>query len=361
MPIEPGSGASGLSRVYIEGDLLFDDMLRDIECAQRSVRFESYIFTSDPVGRQFVDTLARCATRGLDVRLRVDHLGSWRDLSNADIERLRTDGVHFEWSRPWSVHRPLAINRRNHRKLLVVDEAIAYVGGFNVHAASSLRSFGSGRWRDTHVRFVGKPAAAAAMVFDCYRDVPPDWLPPVTGSLWLLPNRSRACRHRLRCVLNDTMIAAHSRIWVTTPYFVPDSRTQRLMREAAMRGVDVLLLVPGKSDVPLAQWAARAAYSRLLSCGVRIFEYAPRVLHAKTLLVDDRWATVGTANLDYRSLFVNDDLNLIDESGELNALLAESFLADLCEAEPIRAHAWSQRKWPRRAAETIGWWARRWL
>ena len=162
MPTEPRSGASGLSRVYIEGDLLFDDMLRDIECAQRSVRFESYIFTSDPVGRQFVDTLARCATRGLDVRLRVDHLGSWRDLSNADIERLRAGGVHFEWSRRWSVHRPLAINRRNHRKLLVVDEAIAYVGGFNVHAASSLRSFGSGRWRDTHVRFVGKPAAAAA-------------------------------------------------------------------------------------------------------------------------------------------------------------------------------------------------------
>ncbi len=212
MPTEPRSGASGLSRVYIEGDLLFDDMLRDIECAQRSVRFESYIFTSDPVGRQFVDTLARCATRGLDVRLRVDHLGSWRDLSNADIERLRAGGVHFEWSRRWSVHRPLAINRRNHRKLLVVDEAIAYVGGFNVHAASSLRSFGSGRWRDTHVRFVGKPAAAAAMVFDCYRDVPPDWLPPVTGSLWLLPNRSRACRHRLRCVLHDTMSAARSRI-----------------------------------------------------------------------------------------------------------------------------------------------------
>ena len=123
MPIEPGSGASGLSRVYIEGDLLFDDMLRDIECAQRSVRFESYIFTSDPVGRQFVDTLARCATRGLDVRLRVDHLGSWRDLSNADIERLRAGGVHFEWSRRWSVRRPLAINRRNHRKLLVVGEA----------------------------------------------------------------------------------------------------------------------------------------------------------------------------------------------------------------------------------------------
>lgn len=87
----------------------------------------------------------------------------------------------------------------------------------------------------------------------------------------------------------------------------------------------------------------------------------PRVLHAKTLLVDETWATVGTANLDYRSLFVNDELNLIDESGELNAVLAESFLQDLCDSERVRADAWSQRAWPRRVAESIGWYARRWL
>jgi cardiolipin synthase len=352
---------SALSRLYDEGDVLFDDMLRDIDCAKRSIRLESYIFASDIVGRQFIDALVHCAVRGISVHLRADHAGSWSVLSRADIDRMRTAGVRFEWSRPWSPRRPLTINRRNHRKLLVVDESVAYVGGFNVHAASSLRATGRARWRDTHVRFVGDSAAAAATVFDCYLDVPPDWLPPVTGSPWLLPNRSRACRHRLRCVLNDTLRAARSRIWATTPYFVPDSLTQRLLREAAMRGVEVWLLVPGKSDVPLAQWAARAAYSRLLSCGVRIFEYLPRVLHAKTLLVDETWATVGTANLDYRSLFVNDELNLIDESGELNTVLAESFLQDLCDSERVRADAWSQRGWPGRVAESIGWYARRWL
>ncbi len=347
--------------MFVEGDALYDAMLGDIGRAQRSVRFESYILTSDAVGQLFVEALSRCASRGVDVWLRVDHAGSWRELNRGDIVAMREAGVRFEWSRPWSLRRPFTLNRRNHRKLLAVDGAIAYVGGFNLHAPSSQRAYGPGRWRDTHVRFLGKPAAAAPVIFDTYRDVPPDWMPPATASPWLLPNRSRACRHRLRCVLHDALRAAKARAWATTPYFVPDSATQTLLCHAALRGADVRLLVPGKSDVPLAQWAARAAYSKLLSCGVRIFEYAPRVLHAKTLLIDARWATVGTANLDYRSLFVNDELNLVDEGGELNAMLARIFLDDLREAEEVIAMRWSQRPWQARVAEAVGWWARRWL
>lgn len=345
--------------VFAEGDALFDAMLRDINLAQRSVRLESYIVTSDVVGHAFVEALCRCSTRGVKVWLRADHVGSWFELKRADIARMRAAGVHFEWSRAWSLQRPFALNRRNHRKLLVVDEAAAFVGGFNIHAPSSQRAVGRARWRDTHVRFIGEPAAAAAVVFDRYRDVQPDWLPPTTGSRWLLPNRSKACRHRLRCVLHDALRDAKSRVWATTPYFVPDSSTQKLLCDAALNGADVRLLVPRKSDVPLAQWAARAAYSRLLACDVRIYEYTPRVLHAKTLLVDAAWATVGTANLDYRSLFVNDELNLIDEGGELNAVLAGMFLDDLQEAEEVLALPWSQRPWPRHVAEAVGWWARR--
>ena len=151
----------------------------------------------------------------------------------------------------------------------------------------SQRAVGAYRWRDTHTRFLGDAAAVAAVVFDRYRDVQPDWLPPTTGSRWLLPNRSKACRHRLRCVLHDALRAAKSRVWATTPYFVPDSLTQRLLCDAA--------------------------------------------------------------------------LNLIDEGGELNSVLAQIFLDDLREAEEVLAMPWGQRPWPRRVAEAIGWWARRWL
>ena len=347
--------------VFVEGDALYDAMLDDIGRAERSVRLESYMLTSDAVGHTFIGALSRCAARGVSVRLRADYAGTWRELKGGDIDRLRTAGVRFEWSRAWSPLRPFALNRRNHRKLLVVDEAAAFVGGFNIHAASSERAVGRLRWRDTHVRFIGELAAAAAMVFDRYHDVQPDWLPPKTGSRWLLPNRSKACRHRLRCELHDALRSAKSRVWATTPYFVPDSSTQKLLCHAAQNEADVRLLVPGKSDVPLAQWAARAAYAWLLACGVRIYEYTPRVLHAKTLLVDANWATVGTANLDYRSLFVNDELNLIDEGGGLNSVLARIFLDDLRESEEVLAMQWSQRPWPRRVAEAIGWGARRWL
>lgn len=347
--------------VFVEGDPLYAAMIEGISRAASNVRLESYILASDAVGDAFVDALTQCAARGVTVRLRADHVGSWRALARADVAQLRAAGVHFEWSRPWSWRAPLAVNRRNHRKLLVVDETVAFVGGFNIHAQSSQRAVGSVRWRDTHVRFRGAAAAAAATVFDCYRDVQPDWLPPTAESSWLLPNRSRACRHRLRCVFQDAIKAAKWRAWATTPYFVPDSRTQKLLCEAAMRGCDVRLLVPGKSDVPLAQWAAHAAYSRLLSCGVRIFEYMPRVLHSKTLLVDAEWATVGTANLDYRSFFLNDELNLVDENGALNKVLAGVFEQDLREATEVLAEPWGRRPWSRRAAEAIGWWARRWL
>jgi cardiolipin synthase len=125
--------------------------------------------------------------------------------------------------------------------------------------------------------------------------------------------------------------------------------------------VDGRVLVPGKSDVPLVQWAARAAYSRLLAAGIRIHEYQPRVLHAKTLVVDEEWSTVGTANFDYRSLFINFELNLAAECRSLNAILASQFEQDLQESIEVRKEPWSRRPWIARVAEFVGWSARRWL
>lgn len=121
------------------------------------------------------------------------------------------------------------------------------------------------------------------------------------------------------------------------------------------------LLVPGKSDVPIAQWAARAAYGSLRAAGVRIWEYQSRVLHAKTVLVDDDWATVGTANFDYRSFFVNDELNLFEHGPALNGQLAGQFLLDLDDAAEV-TEDWSRRRpWHSPVTQLIGWWARRWL
>ena len=349
--------------VYAEGDLLYEAMLVDLQAATRSIRFESYIFASDGIGALFVAALLAAAKRGVSVALRADHAGSFFTLSNTDIGRLREHGVDFHWSRRWSPRRPLVFNQRNHRKLLIVDEQVAYLGGFNIHAPSSLRLYGPPRWRDTHLRFVGPLAADAATIFDaCSETVhEPVGIPPELGMTRLIPNSSPRCRQVWRCALHDALQEARARVWVTTPYFVPDRRLQGQLRAAAALGIDVRLLVPGKSDVPIARWAAHAAYAQLLGCGVRIFEYLPRVLHAKTMLVDDRWAAIGTANMDYRSLFVNDEINFVDREGGLNCALSEMFTTDLAESREIRDVRWRGRPSSALITETIGWMMRRWL
>lgn len=353
----------GAWSVYAEGDLLYDAMLADLRAATRSIRLESYIIASDAVGQAFVAALCAAARRGVSVALRTDHAGSFFSLARLDIRRLRAAGVDFHWSRRWTPKRPLTFARRNHRKLLIVDEEIAFLGGFNLHVPSSQRLHGPSRWRDTHVRFIGRLAALAAEIFDaCAVDAhAPVRVPPAIGAAQLIPNSSARCRHVWRCTLRNAMRHAHSRIWVTTPYFVPDRRLQRQLGRAATGGIDVRLLVPGKSDVRLTQWAARAAYAGLLAHGVRIFEYTPRVIHSKTMLVDGDWAAIGTANLDYRSLFLNDEINLVVTDGSLNSVLGELFECDLAESREVLAGPWRLRPWWGLPAEAIGWAMRRWL
>lgn len=347
--------------LFTEGDQLYDAMLGDIRAADSAVRLECYIFADDEAGAPFFTALAEAAVADRAVTLRLDSAGSWREVSPARRQSLQVKGVIWQWSRPWSWRAPWAFHRRNHRKLLIVDERVAYVGGFNIHRESSKRAVGAVHWRDTHVRFTGPLVRDATALFDRFPRRPRVSWPDFPAGTRLLPNNSHRCRHLLRCAFNARFRSARERIWLTTPYFVPDSRTQSELCDAACRGIDVRVLVPAKGDVGLAAWATHAAYARMLEAGVRIWEYRPRVLHAKTVLVDRGWATVGTANFDYRSFFLNDELNLVVEETEFNAALATQFDADLLEAEEVRPDTWRHRGWLRAIAETIGWWARRWL
>lgn len=346
--------------VFTEGDKLYDAMVSAIGAAQFTVRMESYIFADDVVGQRIAEALATCARRGRQVHLRVDYAGSRMALGDALLRELKAAGVRFEWSHRWQWSRPWAFHRRNHRKLLIIDDAIAFVGGFNVHAASSLRAVGTSRWRDTHVQFTGPAVARAIEIFDgagralqsLRRRLP---------SLSIIPEATRHCRRRLRCEIDRAFRSARQRIWLTTPYFVPDSRLRRRLIAAARRDVDVRVLTPAKSDVPLAQWAARAVYSGLLRHGVRVYEYQPRVLHAKTVLVDDAWASVGTANLDYRSLFINAEVNLVTSDATFCEELAQQFLKDLDVAHEIKLEHWRQRARWQVLREKFAWPLRRWL
>lgn len=348
-------------RVFDEGDSLFASMLADIDVARERVWLESYIFEDDSVGGEIVERLLHCAARGVDVRVRVDAFGSKFGFSGGSARRLGEGGVRFSWCHPWQWLRPWTFHRRNHRKLLVVDSDAAYLGGFNISEVNSRRVEGERRWRDTHLRLTGPIVAAAADAYVAFGKGNLRWRDDGQQALRLLTNHARGCRYRLRCVLRQHLAEARHRIWVTTPYFVPDSSIQHDLAGAAQRGVDVRVLSPAKSDMTVVQWASRAAYSRLLRAGVRLFEYQPRTLHAKTLLVDDDWSTIGTANVDYRSFFINYELNLVARSTRLNRALAISFERDLLVSREIRRRPWSSRPLVDRVAELVGWSARHWL
>ncbi len=352
----------GSFKLFFEGDDLYAAMLNDIATAHKSVRLESYIFASDEIGWRFARALAERSAAGVHVRLHLDAAGFLMWGSDKLKSWLRGQGIRLRLFHRWRWRDPLRYNQRNHRKLLVIDDSKVYLGGFNIHRENSRLAFGAERWRDTHVCLGGTVAQLAGSLFDDF------WNAKRRRKLiqghavnMLVPNFNHSCRQALQCLYADSFQRAQRYVYLTTPYFVPDRRTQRELQRAAKRGVNVCLLVPRKNDQRLVQWAARAAYAKLLDAGVHIYEYLPRMLHAKTAVVDGSWATVGTANLDYRSLFVNYEINLATQDLSLCERLEIQFRADLEKSEEIGGRQWARRPWSQHLAELVGWLARRWL
>ena len=348
-------------RVFVEGDALYSAMRMDIASARSSIDLEAYILGDDAVGRAIVSALCESARAGVRVRVALDAFGSL-PLANSPLTReLRGAGVRLRWHHGWSWRHPWHIHRRNHRKLLVLDRKCAYLGGFNLRADSSQQTSGGSRWRDTHVRIEGPFAAQAQEAFNAFWRGDLYWQPSQVGPNLLMTNASHPARHHLRVAFHTACLQARQRIWATTPYFVPDTRLRTELADAARRGVDVRILVPRHSDVRLVQWASRSAYRALLHAGVRVLEYQPRVLHAKTMVVDSAWCAVGTANLDYRSLNLNYEINLVSRCGALTELLAAQFEFDMTRSQLIDPAQWYGRPGWRRALEGVAWRLRRWL
>jgi cardiolipin synthase len=347
--------------VFTEGDALYEDMLAAIRAARGSVSLESYIFEPDSVGQHFIEALINKANEGVQVRLHLDAFGSMTLAMSEQVERLRAAGISLRWFNRWRWYAPMRFNRRNHRKLLVIDDTAAWLGGFNIHIDNSLQAFGEARWRDTHVRIAGPLVQEAQAFFDHLWDGRRRWRPVwhSAGDSVLVSNHNWMQRYRLHRILLRQFRSARDRVWLSTPYFMPDRLLQREMARAAARGIDVRLIVPFKTDRPMTQLAARAAYGSLLNAGVRIFEYQPRILHTKTAVIDDNWCSIGTANLDYRSFFVNFELNLVSGRRELVEQLSNDFARDQAMSLEVTPTIWAERGLLRRLGEIIGWLARK--
>lgn len=325
-------------------------MLAAIDAATESVRLETYIFAVSPLGERFRDALMRAQIRGARVQVLVDGLGSY-SLPAAFWDRLRNTGAEVRVFNPLSLNR-LAI--RNHRKLLVCDERVAFVGGFNIAPEYDGDGVTNG-WCDVGLRMEGPFSQELARCFDemfaladfRHRPFIRFQKPRSKGTVHarheqlLLSGPGRGRNPILRAWRRDL---AHARsVQIIAAYFLPTWRLRRQLAAAARHGGFVQLILAGKSDVKLSQLAGRSLYRRFLQAGVQINEYQPQVLHAKLIIIDDA-VYVGSANFDLRSLHFNYELMVRFHNAEFAEQARRVFAARLVHCRPITLPAWQKSR-----------------
>ncbi len=350
---------------------LFGRMVADIDSAEHHCHLVFYIADDsdhDPITRAVADALVRARRRGVSCRLLLDASGSRRFLRGATCRRLRAGGVEVAAALPVNALRAMVarIDLRNHRKLAVIDGRVGYMGSHNLTDPVYPGKAAFGEWMDISVRVEGP------VVYDIQETFLEDWafnagalpddvayFPPldlpergITASLLpTAPTRDR--RAPLLDVIVQTLQLARERVVLTTPYFVPDDALLAAMRTAALRGVEVVLVLPRRGDSKLTQAAGRSHYGYLLDAGVRILEYPGALLHAKTLTLDREFAILGSANLDVRSFSLNFELALLvydtDFASQLH-YLQEEYMEG---ADDVRPDAWARRGFLRTFGDNI--------
>lgn len=372
--------------LLVDAEDAVGEMRAALLAAKRSIWIEFYIIKNDATGARFLDRLAERAREGLEVRLLYDALGSI-GIDARRLEALREAGGRVEAFLPFNpLRRRWAINLRNHRKLVVVDGEIGFTGGMNVgdeysgrlgsrltrQVKGQLQRLGAGggggsgasgapdserreappedsqaeTFRDTHLKIVGPAVADLAQIFaedwsfatDEELALPPPPPPCPEGEVVaVVPSGPDQEHNASGLVFFSGVATARQRVWLTSAYFVPDHAMIAALISAALRGVDVRVLVPQKSDVALVDAAARSNFLVLLRGGVRVFLYQPSVLHAKTMVVDGTWGMVGSANFDIRSFRLNFELGALVLGPHFAARMEARFKRDLEHSREVLA------------------------
>ncbi len=354
----PGNGLA----LYVRGKDLFPAMAEAIERAAQSVHLETYGFGGDRTGRAFAGLLAEKARAGARVRVIYDAIGSI-GLDPALETLMRNAGVQLLEYHPVAPWRPRwAWNRRDHRKILVCDGRVGFVGGMNLNDENAPAEAGGGDWRDAHVRVEGPAARDLDLLFlEVWSAQTGRWFESAGDAgarsggalVKIAANQELMKRFVIRKAYVNALIAAREEVSIANAYFLPDWRIRRALAHAARRGVDVRVIVPGRSDSTAVWHAMRARYDALLSRGVRIFEWQGPMMHAKAVVVDRQWASVGTFNLDHRSLRHNLEVNANVLDRAFAAELAGQFELGLKGSREVLLADWRRRAWLDRARERL--------
>lgn len=347
--------------LLVDGHAYFPRMLEAVELARRDVLLEIYLFESGAVASRFIDALTRAAARAVAVKVLVDDFGAAR-LLDSDRERFTAAGVELVFYNPVRLRQWLGNMFRDHRKLLIVDGEVAFVSGTGITDEFDDPKNPARSWRETAVRISGPVLADWQELFTRVwnRHASQELMLPTPAphaepadmrgrATTASPLREQDIRRSLFHRVRD----AEQRVWLSTAYFVPSRQLLRALRRAAQLGVDVRLLLPGSyTDHPAIRHAGRRFYGSLLRHGVRIFEYQPRFLHAKTLLCD-QWVSTGSSNFDRWNLRWNLEANQEVDDPHFAASVHAMLEADLKVSIEIDKQQWQRRRWIARLREHL--------
>jgi cardiolipin synthase len=348
--------------VLADGNTTYDRIGAAIDAARHHVHAQYYLIRDDATGRWFRDRLVAAAERGVTVRLLLDGYGCFA-LGAAWRRPLRKAGVRIGDFLPMRSVLLQPVNLRNHRKIVVVDGEVAFTGGFNIGDEYRGQMRGIGDWRDLHLRIEGRAAAELQRVF--FEDwafatrepiAPGDYFPKDSldrgdATVAVVTSGPDTRNEAIHNLFFAAIAGAEREVLVTTPYFVPTEPLLVAMEVAAMRGVDVKLLLPGRSNHMVTFHAGRSFYSQLLEAGVELREYVPGIVHAKTLVADGKVALVGSANMDVRSFRLNFEVHTLVHDATTADAIRQTFRTEAVDSRRVDLSAWQGRPWTLRVKE----------
>ncbi len=352
--------------LFYDGSQMYDSLAADLEKARHSINLQFYIISDDEVGKRLAEILERKAREGVEVRVLYDHVGSFTT-SRKFFKGLRKSGVSvhpfFKVTFPiFGTH----VNWRNHRKIVTIDDTVAYLGGMNI--AGRYVTDEKNVWRDTHARVTGP------VVNDIRYSFAVDWnfttgelipqynpnpeIGPTAESVsgvgaHILSSGPMDQWSNISMLFHRAIANAQTRIYIQTPYFLPTQALMKALASAALAKVDVRIMLPLHSDSITLNHASASYISECLRAGIKIYFYTPGMLHAKTMVVDDEFVSIGSTNFDFRSFDYNFESNLFLYSRKLNELMAERFHQDMEQCERVYQHTWRKRPFMKKVAESL--------
>lgn len=350
--------------LLINGDEIFPAFLETIASAKKSVNLLTYVYWRGDIARDVAGALCDKAKEGVEVNVLLDWIGTLK-MDSELIDQLRDCGANVAKFRPLKPYALRRIDNRTHRKLLIVDGKVGLTGGVGIADEWTGNAQDADHWRDTHVRVRGPVVRGLQGAFaENWLEatgsvlVGPNHLPPLkprkgaTADMQVVRSRAGVGDTNVEALMFLAIAAARDSLDLTAAYFAPRPAFTTALAEAAGRGVKVRVLVPGaEGDKQIVRAAGRESYEELLEAGVRIFEFCPTMLHAKSMVVDGAWSSVGSVNFDNRSFQLQDEATLCVQDEPFAALLTEQFERDLERSAEIEIDRWKDRRWRQRLTE----------